>query len=160
MALVKGEDGRAVGAAEPEVGLPMAGGEAVGGAGGALDEGPAVLDKGDGAAPGAAAAATSGLRLGQIVAPGEVVGAAALGVDEAGDGLVGDDGVAGGAGEAPGHLLGGAALGEVGQDQGAQDGVAIEARAGPAAGAGLLLGIPGLVALGVGSIAGQLASNR
>ena len=94
------------------------------------------------------------------MAPGEVVGAADLGIDKAVDGLVGDDGAPGLAGEAPGDLLGRAAVGEAGEDLEAQGGVAVEAGAGPAAGAGLLLGIPGPVALGPRAIAPQLPSNR
>ncbi len=106
------------------------------------------------AAAGAAAPAAGGLGLGEVVAPrtGE------LRIDAV-DGLVGDDALAGLAGQAAGDLLGGPALREAGEDAVAQGGVAVEAGAAPAAGAGLLVGIPRLVALSAGPVAGQLAGN-
>ncbi len=125
MAFVEGEDGLAVGAEEHEVGLP-AGGLAVRGEGGAVDEGAAVGDTGGGAAALAPPPAPFELGPGQIVAPGIVLRAADLGVNEAVDGFVGDDGPPGLAGQAPGHLRGRPALLEAGEDLAAQRGIAVE----------------------------------
>ena len=119
-----------------------------------------MLNKGDGAAALAPAAAALGLGAGEKVAPGIVLGAADLGVDETVDRLMGDDGVPGVAGQTPGDLFRGPALLEAGEDLGAQGGVAVEARPAPAAGVRLLVGIARLVALGAGGIALQLPSNR
>ena len=159
MALVEGEDGLAGGAEEHAVGLPVAGGLAIRGGAGPVGEGAAVSDQGGRAAAGAAAPAAGGRGLGEVVAPGEVVGAGEWRIDEAVDGLVGDDALAGLAGQAAGDLLGGPALREAGEDAVAPGGVAVEAGAAPAAGAGLLVGIPRLVALSAGPVAGQLAGN-
>ena len=160
MAFVEGEDGLAVGAEEHEVGLPVAGGLAVRGEGGAVDEGAAVGDTGGGAAALAPPPAPFELGPGQIVAPGIVLRAADLGVNEAVDGFVGDDGPPGLAGQAAGHLRGRPALLEAGEDLAAQRGIVVEPGPAPAAGAGLLVGVARLIALGARPIAFQLSSNR
>ena len=86
MAFVEGEDGLAVGAEEHEVGLPVAGGLAVRGEGGAVDEGAAVGDTGGGAAALAPPPAPFELGPGQIVAPGIVLRAADRGAGGAASG--------------------------------------------------------------------------
>ena len=157
-ALVESEDGLAVGAEEHQIGFPMAGSLAVGGHGGALGEGAAVSHQGGGAATFASAAA-GGFGVREIVPPGIGFRPGDLGVEEAVDGFVGDNRPPGVAGEAPGHLLGGPALLEVGEDCGAKGGIAVQLGAAPPAGAGLLLRIAGLVALDAGTIALHLASH-
>ena len=157
-ALVEGEDGLAIGAEEHQIGFPMARGLAVGGCGGALDEGAAVSHQGGGAATCASAAA-GGFGSGQIVAPGIGFRSGDLSVDKAIDGFVGEDGLPGIAGEAARDLLGGPALLEVGEYRGAEGGIAIQLGPAPPAGAGLLLRIAGLVALGAGAIALHFASH-
>ena len=74
-----------------------------------------------------------------------------LSVEEPVDGFVREAGAPGVAGEAARDLLGGPALLEAGEDRGAERSVAGQPGAAPPAGAGLLLGIAGLVALGCGS---------
>ena len=66
----------------------------------------AMLDGQGGAAAAGAAAAAAALGPGQVVAPGPVIGAFELGVDEAIDGLAADHGVALFALEAAGDLGG------------------------------------------------------
>ena len=157
-ALVEGEDGLAIGAEEHQIGFPMARGLAVGGCGGALDEGAAVSHTGGGAAAFAPAAA-GGFGSGQIVAPRIGFCPGDLSVEEPVDGFVREDGAPGVASEAACDLLGGPALLEAGEDRGAQRSVAGQPGAAPPASVGLLLRIPGLVALGVGAIALHLASH-
>jgi len=103
--------------------------------------------------------ATLVLGAGQVVAPGAVVGAADLGVDEAVDALMAD----GERGllllEAAGDLFRGPTVLEAIEDELAQLGVAFQARATPAAGAGLLLGIARLVAELFAAVALQLARD-
>ena len=70
-----------------------------------------------------------------------------------------EDGAPGVAGEAACDLLGGPALLQAGEDCGAEGGIAIQLGPAPPAGAGLLLGIAGLVALGAGAIALHFASH-
>ena len=157
-AFVESEDGLAVGAEEHQIGFPMAGSLAVGGHGGALGEGAAVSHQGGGTAAFAPAAA-GGFGVRQIVPPGIGFRPGDLSVEEAVDGFVREDGAPGVAGEAACDLLGGPALLQVGEDCGAEGGIAIQLGPAPPAGAGLLLGIPGLVALGAGVIALHLASH-
>ena len=82
--------------------------------------------------------AAFGAAPGQVVAPGSVVGAADLGVDEAVDALVADR--RGGVllAQPAGDLLGRPAALELAEDEPAQPGIALQARACPAPGAGLL----------------------
>ena len=83
----------------------------------------------------------------QIVAPGVVILPEQLMVDEPVDGLMGDDSLAGLKGEASGHLLRRPALFETGEDLVPQSAVPVQLGATPSAGAGLLVGIDGLVPL-------------
>src|SRR6202040_2365753 len=83
---------------------------------------------------------------GQIVAPGAVIGAADLGVDEAVDGLVADGDRFLLALEPAGNLLGRPTALQTAENEVAQLGIALQARALPAAGSGLFLGISGLIA--------------
>ena len=153
---MESEAGLAIGAEEHQIGFPMARSPAVGG--GALNEGAAVGEQRGGAATCASAPA-GGFGVREIVAPGIGFRPGDLGVEEAVDGFVGDNRPPGIAGEAARDLLGGPALLEVGEDRGAEEGIAGQFGTAPPAGAGLLLGIPGLVALGVGAIALQFASH-
>ena len=159
VALVESEDGLAVGSEEHEVGLPVAWSAAVGNGWRPVGEGAAVSDEGGGTTTFATAPAALGLGAGKIVAPGVVFLARELGVDEAVDGLVGDEGAVGLASQAAGDLLGRPALLEACEDTVAQLGIAIEAGAAPAAGVGLLIGIAGLVAQRGGAVAGQFSSD-
>ena len=82
-----------------------------------------------------------------------------LGIDEAVDGLGGDDRPVVVPGEAPGALLRRPTALAPGQDCGPQGGIAVQLGALPAAGVGLLVGIAGVIALGVRCITGQFPSN-
>lgn len=82
-----------------------------------------------------------------------------LGLDEAVDGFWADDGTAVPAGEEAADLLGRPASGEAGKDVVAQGFVPLEARAGPPAGLGLLLGVGGPVADLPAGVALQLARD-
>ena len=99
------------------------------------------------------------LGSGQIVAPGAVVSAADLVIDEAVDALVTDAGRRLVAGQPAGDLLGRPAVLEAIEDKFAQLGIALQARARPAAGSGLLLGVGRLVANLHPAIALQLARD-
>ena len=80
------------------------------------------------------------------MAPGAVIGAPDLVVDEAVDALVTDPVGGLAAGQPTGDLLGRPAALEAIQDKLAQLGIAFQARALPAAGSGPLLGVGRLVA--------------
>ena len=86
----------------------------------------AQSDKGRRAAPLVATAPAFGFGLRQIVAPGVLCFAGHLRIDEAVDGLVGDDRSVLLPSEAAGHLLGGPAVLELRQDRGAERAVAVE----------------------------------
>jgi len=110
-------------------------------------DGDAVFYEIVGGALAATGRASPGSAAGQVMAPGTVVGAADLGVDEAVDALVAD-----GYGgvlleQAAGDLLGRPADLELAEDEAAQPGIALQARACPSPGAGLLVGIARPVAL-------------
>ena len=91
VALVEGERRLPVGAKEHEVGLSVAWGFAVCSCFGALGQGPSLGDEGCGTAALASLPAAFGLGPGQVMAPGVVLLAGELGVDEAVDALVRDD---------------------------------------------------------------------
>ncbi len=103
--------------------------------------------------------ATPVLASGQVVAPGAVVGAADLGVDEAVNALMAD-----GCGgmlllEPAGDLLGRPTATKLIEDQGPQLGVAFQTRSGPAPSGSLLLGVARLVADLRATVALQLARD-
>ena len=155
-----GQHGLAVGAEEHQIGFPMPWGLAVSGGGRPLIQGAPEVDKGGGTAAPAAPPAPFPLGTGEVVAPGAArFSAGGLGVDEAVDGLMGNDRRAPLQPEPAGDLLRRPALFEPGKHLGPQGGIPVEAGAAPAAGAGLLLSIAGLVALLAGGIALQLARN-
>src|SRR6266436_3341014 len=158
-ALLRNEDGLAGGCEQHEVGLPMSEGVPELDLGGARSDGNAAFYQADGGATGAAAAAALELGSGQVMAPGAVVGAADLIIDEAIDALMADAGRGLGAVQPTGDLLGRPAAAEATQDEVAQLGIAFQARALPAAGGSLLLGVGRLVADLRAAIALQLARD-
>ena len=160
VALMEGQDGLAVDPEQHQIGLPMAGGAAIRDRRRPLSQRAAQSDKGRRAAPLVATAPAFGFGPGQVVAPRVLFLAGHLRIDEAVDGLVGDDFPVVFEGEAAGHLLGGPAVLELRQDRGAERAVAVELGALPAARPGLLVGIAWLVALGGGPIAVQFSSHR
>ena len=159
VALMEGQDGLAVDPEHHQIGLPMARGAAIRDRSRPLRQRAAQSDEGRRAAPLVAPAPAFGFGLRQIVAPGVLCFAGHLRIDEAVDGLVGDDRSVRLPGEAAGHLLGGPAVLEPRQDRGAERAVAVELGALPAARPGLLVGIAWAVALGAGRIAVQFSSH-
>jgi len=145
---VQGEDCLAVFGEECAVGFPMAGRYAVIGRLGALADGDTILYVICGTSASPAAKAALGLGARQIEAPGIVLVAGDLGIDEAVDGLMADQGDAGLASDAAGGLFRGVAMAEMGEDALAQLRRAVEFAAGPAPCPGALLGIGWLVADG------------
>ena len=148
-----------------EVGLPVSGDAAAGDGERPFVDGSkrsfdAVLEGLDGRAAFAAAPAAPGLGARQVVAPGAVVAAAQLGVDEAVDALMAGDAAASLAVEPGGGLLGRPALLKAGEHLPAQLRIAIEPCASPAALVGLALGLGGLVAHVAVGVALQLARDR
>ena len=143
---VRDEDGLAWGGEHHEIGFPVAEGCAVIDGVGPQIDGNTALDEVVARAPTVSGGASFGAALGQIVAPGSVVGAADLGVDEAVDALMADR--RGGVllAQPAGDLLGRPAEPKLAKHEPAQPGVALQARACPAPGAGLLVGIARLVA--------------
>jgi hypothetical protein len=95
----------------------------------------------------------------QVVAPRSVIGAADLGVDEAIDAFMADRRGSLLALEGTGNLLGRPTELEALQDKRAQLGIAFQARAFPAAGGGLFLGVGRFVADLLAAIALQLARD-
>ncbi len=159
VALMEGQNDLAVEAEQHQVGLPVAGGLAGGDGRGPLSPGAARGDEGGGAPAFGGAAPALGFGVRQIVPPRVRGVAAQLGRDEAGDGFVGEDRAVLLHRQAAGHLLGRPAVLEARQHRRPEFGVAVESRARPAAGAGLVVGIAGAIALGGRRIAGQLASQ-
>ena len=160
VAFHQGEQGLTPVAEEHQVGFPMTGSLAVSGGLGPLGQGLAQRDEGGGTAALATPPAPLGLAPGQVVAPVVVLPAAQLAVDEAVDGLVGDDDPARLQRQTASDLLGRPTPLESGEDPVAQRGVALQLGTAPAAGAGLLLSIDRLVALSLGAITAQLSRNR
>ena len=160
VALMEGQDGLAVDPEQHQVGLPVTGGAAIRDGARPLGQRAAQGDEGRRATAFEAAAAAFGFRPRQVVAPGVLCFAGHLRIDEAVDGLVGDDRSVLLPSEAAGHLLGGPAVLELRQDRGAERAVAVELGALPAPRPGLLVGIAWLVALGGGPIAVQFSSHR
>jgi hypothetical protein len=156
--LVKGEDGLAVFGEHHEIGFPMTGALTVIGGLWALGNGYAALDEVYRATASFAAKAAFGLALRQVAAPGEVIGAADLGIDEAVDGLVADHRSAVLEGEPAGDLLGRQTASEAGKNSLAQCGLALKPGAGPSPGFALLLGVAWFVGQ-LASVALQLAPN-
>ena len=141
VALMEGQDGLAVDPEQHQVGLPVTGGTAIRDRRRPLGQRAAQSDEGRRAAPLVATAPAFGFGLRQIVAPGVLCFAGHLRIDEAVDGLVGDDRSVLLPGETAGHLLGRPAVLELRQDRGAERAVAVELGALPAARPGLLVGI-------------------
>ena len=157
---MQGEEGlSAASGEEHEVGLPVPGGLARSGVHRALCKGSSEGDERDGTAAFGPAPPAFGLGLGQEVAPVVVLGAGDLGVDETVDGFVGDDAALALQGQSFGHLLRRPALSKAPQHRSPKGAVAVELRAAPTPGSGLVLGIARLVALSAGSIPFQLPSN-
>src|SRR6476620_9743049 len=119
------------------VGLPMSGDVALLRLGRPLCNGNTVLDEAGAAAALAAGDPAPGLSARQVVAPGIVVVAGDLGLDEAVDGLVADDRLSGLEGQSACDLFGRAALGEGLEDGGPERGLAVELGTLPAACPGL-----------------------
>jgi len=103
---VRDKDGLPWGGEHHEIGFPVAEGCAVLDGLGPQIDGNTALDEVLAGAPAVSGGASFGAALGQIVAPGSVVGAADLGVDEAVDALIGDHLTAPLALEPAGNLLG------------------------------------------------------
>ena len=159
MPLLHDQKGLPMVAEEHQVGLPVSRRGAVIGLLSTLGQGAAVGDERGRAAAFAAPPAPLGLGLGKVVTPVIVLGTGQLGIDEAVDGLVGNDGTPGFQSKASGHLLGRPTLVETGEDLFPQQGVPVQTGALPAAGAGLLLGVGGPVTLGLGAVSPQLSSH-
>ena len=159
VAFLEGEQGLALVAKEHQVGFPVAGSSAVVGFDWALGDVPTMADKGSGTAALAPSAAPLGLAAGQQVAPGIVLAAVDLGLNEAVDGLVGDDGASGFQSQATGHLFGRPASLEAGVDGVAQGGVSVQLGTAPAPGPGLVVGVAGPVAILARRVAIQLPRN-
>src|SRR3979411_508717 len=99
------------------------------------------------------------LGSGQVVAPGAIVGAADLGVDEAVDALMADGGSSLLLLEPAGDLLGRPAARQAVEHEGAQRGIAFQARALPAAARRPLPGVGRLVACLAGSFFATLGAE-
>src|SRR3981189_3959723 len=97
------------------------------------------------------------LGSGQVVAPGAIVGAPDLGVDEAVDALMADGGSSLLLLEPAGDLLGRPAARQAVEHEGAQRGIAFQARALPAAARRPLPGVGRVVADLAAAVALQLA---
>ena len=106
VAFMQGQDGLAVDPEQHQIGLPMARGAAIRDRSRPLRQRAAQSDEGSRAATLVATAPAFGFGLRQIVAPGVLCFAGHLRIDEAVDGLVGDDRLLALPGEAAGHLLG------------------------------------------------------
>src|SRR5487761_985393 len=158
-ALMKGEDGLAIGAEEHEIGFPMAGTGTIGGAGRTLGDGDAVLDMLDGASAFATAEASLALAARQIEAPGIVLGAGDLSGDEAIDALVADDRATLFAGEPAGDLLRRPAAAQALEHDGLERKIAQQLGTAPAAGFGLLAGKARLVVDRAAAVSLQLPSD-
>ena len=156
--LMQGEDGLPVFGEQHEIGFPMSGNGAGVNDGGTLSDGHPLLNEVCGASALMSAKATLGLGAGQIVAPGIVVVAGDLGIDEAVDGLVADEATAVLQPEPAGHLFGRQAIAEAFENQRAKLAFAFKLGAGPPSGAGLLFSLGRLVSLG-SLIAPQLARD-
>ena len=138
----------------------MAWGPAVARGGGSFGQGAPALDEGGRTATTPPPPAPFPLGPWQVVAPsGTSLGARGLGIDEAIDGLVGDDRRAPLPPEPARDLLWRPALFEPGEYLGPQGGIPVEAGPTPATSAGLFLGIAGAVTLLAGGIALQFACN-
>ena len=158
-ALMEGQHALAIGREQHGVGLPMAGAVTPLHLAGPLCNGNTALDEACAAAALAAVDPAFGLSARQVVAPGIVVVAADLGIDEAVDGLVADDRVPGLEGQAPRHLLWRAALGEGLEDGRPEFGLAVELGALPAPGLGLFGSKGRTIAHRAAGIALQLPRN-
>ena len=106
VAFMQGQDGLAVDPEQHQIGLPVPGGAAIRDGVRPLGQRAAQGDEGGRAAAFEAASAAFRFGPGQIVAPRVLFLAGDLGVDEAVDGLVGDDRLLALPREAAGHLLG------------------------------------------------------
>src|SRR6266700_449205 len=125
--------------------------------GGPQSDGNTAFDEIAGRALAASLPAALVLGSGQVVAPGAIVGAPDLGVDEAVDALMADGGSSLLLLEPAGDLLGRPAARQAVDHEGAQRGIAFQARALPATAACLLLGVGRLVADLAAAVALQLA---
>src|ERR1700742_2616847 len=112
----------------------------------AFFNGYAVFDVLDGASSLAATITTFGFAARQIVPPFVVLGAADLRIDEAVDALVTDGCCRLLLTEAAGDLFGRPTAFEATEDHGTEHVIALQLRAGPSTGSGLLVGIGGFVA--------------
>jgi len=140
-AFVECEDGLAIGGEEHEVALPMSGHAAVLGLARPFGDGDAVLDEVCGASALLTAKAALGFGAGQIAAPGEVLMAGDLGVDEAVDGFVADDRSAVLQGQPASGLFRRQAVSEPVEDSGSEGWIAVKFGTFPAPCLGLVLGL-------------------
>ena len=145
---MEGEDALAVSLEQHQVRLSVPRSPAVICLLGTMGQGEAVLDERGGPASPAPAPTPFRLAPGQETAPVVILGAADLGIDEPVNAFVGSDRAPQVKGEAAGHLVGGQAPLQPGDDLLTQPRHAVQPRAGPAAGPGLLAGIDRMVALG------------
>ena len=159
VAFLEDQEGLTSVAEEHQIGLPVAWKGAVISRWGTLGEGLAQEDIGNGVTP-AATATPFGLAPCQEPEPGVVLGAIALGMDEAVDGLVGYEGAASFQCQATGDLLGRPASTQSGEDGCSQSWVPVQPGAPPTTGPSLLMSIAWLISLGIGGVALQLSSNR
>ena len=159
-ALMHGQDGLTVFCEHHQVGLPVAAGRSVGGLEGSICQGNTAFNEACRAAALPAAAAALALAARQVAPPAVVPGAGELRVDEAVDGLVGDHLATLFAFEPASDLLGRPSACEPLNDSGSQALISLQARALPAPGAGLLVGVTGPVSDLSPTIALQLPRDR
>ena len=159
VAFLEGEERLPSVAKGHEVGLPVTWIGAVVSFFGALGQGLAKVNKGNGTAAPASSAAPPGLATGQQMAPGVVLPAVDLGLDEAVDSLVGYEGAASFQSQATGYLLWGPASLQAGIDGVAQVSIPVQPGSPPATGPGLLVSVNGFIAFLAGGVAVQLPRN-
>ena len=155
---MKSEDGLAVFGKHHEVGLPMAGAMAIVNGLRALGNRYAAVDKACRTSAPFATKAAFGFGARQVSAPGEVIGAADLGIDEAVDGFVADHRSAVLASQPASDLFGRQAKGKAGKNSLAQSRLSFEPGASPSPGFALFLGKARFVGRS-GAIALQFARN-
>ena len=159
VAFLEDQEGLTAVAEEYQIGLPVAWKGAVVRLWGTLGEGLAQVDIANGVTP-ATTAIPFGLASCQQTESGGVLGAIALGMDEAVDGLVGYEGAASFQCQATGDLLGRPASTQSGEDGFSQSRVPVQPGAPPTTGPSLLVGIAWIISFGIGSVALQLSRNR
>ena len=122
-------------------------------------EGLTQVDEGNRAATFTSPIAPLGLGPGQEMAPGVVLPAVNLGLDEAVDGLVGDEGSASFPSQATGDLLWRPTALKATKNRVAQVSVPVQFGTAPATSPGLVVGVSRVVALLTGAVPVQLPRN-